>query len=110
MAHLTISGGKGGVLLNAVTSAQTGAAIETNIGPKVCKATLTGTGVVSATVNIYGNTLNTNSGGILCATLNPSGTTTAVDGVAMDAPWPFMYADLAFINGTNATISVAIGV
>lgn len=97
-------------LQQAVTSPATGSAIPGTRERKTVRAKVTGTGAVSATVNIYGSTENAASAGVLLATLSPSGTTTGVDGVAFDAPWPYMYSDTTAVSGTGATVEVTLGV
>lgn len=93
-------------LLDSKTTVQTGALNTFWSAPKVVYAKVTGSGSVSATVNIYGNVEASTSTGVLVGTLSPSGTTTAVDSISVDAPWPYLYADLTAITGT---ITVSVG-
>jgi len=80
-----------------------------SVGPKVVRAKLTGTGAVSATINIYGSTEESTSNGVLLGTLSPSGTDSAVDSFNMDAPWPYIWADQTAISGTGAATTVDVG-
>jgi hypothetical protein len=96
-------------LLSAITTVSTGSAVVIPAGPKVIRAKLTGTGTISATINIYGSTENSTSNGVLLGTLSPSGTTSAVDSITMDAPWPYIWADQTAISGTGAATTVDVG-
>jgi hypothetical protein len=79
-------------------------------GTKVVKATVAGTGNVSAVVEIYGNTVNENTSGILLATITlPLGASPVRDGFAFDANWPFLYARVTSLTGTAAAVSVEFG-
>ena len=71
----------------------------------VCQSTITGTGALTATVEIYGNTTRQNTGGVLIDTHTLSGTTTATAGKMLDGPWPYMYAKVTAITGTGAAIT-----
>lgn len=97
-------------LLQAVLVTGPGAVRAGSRGRKTVRAKVSGTGAVSATVQIYGSTENSTANGVLLATLSPSGTTSASDGVAFDAPWPYMWANCTAITGTGATLDVAMGV
>jgi hypothetical protein len=70
-------------------------------------ARVTGDGAVSATVvvqvsNYDGNWLN-------LGTLTLSGTDTASAGLALDAHWAYIRADLTAISGTGASVDVIMG-
>lgn len=70
-------------------------------------ARVTGTGAVSATVvvqvsNFDGNWLD-------LGTLTLSGTTTASQGLALDAHWAYIRATLTAISGTGASVDVIMG-
>lgn len=97
-------------LLNAVTTTQTGSAVAANRGNRSVQATVSGTGAVSATVSIYGNTTNSNSGGVLVGTISLSGTTSNSDGFISDSSWPYLYADLTAISGTSAAVTVKVAI
>ena len=79
-------------------------------GAKVVEATVTGTGAVTATVEIYGNTRNNNTDGILLATITLSGTAPQRDGFAFDAGWPFVYARVTALTGTGAAVTADMAV
>lgn len=70
-------------------------------------ARVTGTGAVSATVvvqvsNYDGNWLD-------LGTLTLSGTTSASAGLALDAHWAYIRANLTAISGTGASVDVIMG-
>ena len=75
---------------------------------RVYKATVTGTGAVAATIVIYGNDVESNSGGVALGTITLSGTTSASDGFASNAPWAYVYADLTAISGTGAKVNAGM--
>lgn len=107
--HVTSAAGGVTSLLSNAADVQTGAPKNIPAAPKVIRAKLTGTGAVSATINIYGSTEETTSNGVLLGTLTPSGTTSAVDYFNMDAPWPYIWADQTDISGTGAATTVDVG-
>ena len=90
-------------LLSQQATATTGNVFRAPTFGKVVEATVRHdtTGSVSATVEIYGNTREDNTDGILLATITLSGTNSARDGFAFDAPWPFVYAKLTAISATS---------
>lgn len=70
-------------------------------------ATVTGTGAVSATVNIEVS-LNGTSW-LTVGTITLSGTTSATDGFAHDAPWAYYRANCTALSGTSASLTVLMG-
>ena len=70
---------------------------------------MTGTGVISATVTVYGNINAATTGGVPILTLSPTGTTTAVTGGQIAAPWPYIYVVITAITGTGATLTCLFG-
>jgi hypothetical protein len=97
-------------LLDAATTTQIGPATAAGRGPRSIQATVSGDGAVSATVAIYGSNTDANSGGVLLGTITLSGAGADTDGFASDAPWPYLYADLTAIDGTDAAATVTAGV
>lgn len=75
---------------------------------RVVRAEVSGTGAVTATVEIYGSTTNSTDGAVLLGTITLSGTTLAADGFAFDAPWPFIFSKVTAISGTGATVLVQL--
>lgn len=69
---------------------------------------ITGTGAVSATIELYGNKSPAVTGGVLLATITLSGTTFQSDASAFTAPYPYLYAKVTAISGTGATVNVFI--
>lgn len=92
-------------LASGVTSNTTSTAVAGVPGNKTFWAEVTGTGAVTATVAIYGNRTNTNSNGVLLATITLSGTTTATDAAAVStAAYPYYYVTTTNVTGTGATV------
>ena len=97
-------------LASAVTTVSTQAQVNVAINEKTIECYLTGTGTISATVLVYGAHTNRNTDGTLLGTLSPSGTTTAVDSIEVNTPWPYMWSDTTAISGTSASHNTTIGV
>jgi hypothetical protein len=94
-------------LLLTRTATATGLTFEAPGPGATVHARVTGTGAVSATVvvqvsNYDGNWLN-------LGTLTLSGTDTASAGLALDAHWAYIRADLTAISGTGASVDVIMG-
>lgn len=95
-------------LLDAATTIQKSQAVAIPAGNRTVRASIAGTGAVSATIDWYGDHTESNSGGVYFGTSNLSGTTTAVTGGTPDEEWPFVYADLTEISGAGAAVSVSV--
>ena len=96
------------VLLNAATT--TGAGSSGGPAPsgrKSFHAVLTGTGAVSAVMEVQGSNDNSNWG--VLAVLSPSGTTTAAAQVELEASWLYYRGNVVSISGTGAAITVTVG-
>ena len=107
-AYRTAVGGEGTQMISANSAPTTGSPLAVAAARKVVKATVTGTGAVSASIDIYGNVHATAANGIKLGTLSPAGTNTGVDGIAFDAPWPFLYAVVTAISGTGAVAQAEV--
>lgn len=70
-------------------------------------ARVSGTGAVSATVIVQVS--NFDNVWLTLGTLTLSGTTTASAGLALDAHWAYIRADLTAIAGTGASVDVIMG-
>lgn len=73
------------------------------------QATITGTGAVSATVQI--EVSNDNIGWLVdsVSTLTLSGTNLASSGFVSSGPWQFARANITAISGTNAKVTCTVG-
>ena len=97
------------LLLDAVTSPTVSGAK----APRAAKRTFQATGATSAgagaaTVNVQAS--NDGVNWILIATISlVLSTTSATDGLASDAPWRYVRADLSALSGTDATVTVTMG-
>jgi len=74
------------------------------------QAIVTGTGAVTATVNIEVSNDGTNWVATPMGTITLSGTTSASDGFTSAAPWKWVRANVTAISGTGATVVVKMGV
>jgi len=74
------------------------------------QATVVGTGAVTATVTIEASNDGLYPLSTLLGTITLSGTTFSSDGFTTNAPWKFIRANVTSISGTNATVSVIMGV
>lgn len=92
-------------MLTNATSIQVGASagISTNTR-KSFHAVVTGTGAVTASVNIEVSNDNTNW--MVMGTIILSGTTVDSDGFGAEAPWGYYRGNITAISGTNATLNL----
>ena len=74
------------------------------------QATVSGTGAVTATVDIEVSNDGTNWCDTAAGTITLSGTTSATDGFTTTSPWKYVRANVTAISGTGATVSVKMGV
>ena len=79
------------------------------------QAIVTGTGAVTATVQILATNDETTYQGltsnwVLLGTITLTGTTSASDGFASQAPWCWVAANVTAISGTGAAVKVLMGV
>lgn len=71
------------------------------------QATVTGTGAVSATVAIQVS--NDGTAWLTLGTLTLSGTTSATNGLALNAHWVYIRGVISAISGTSATVNAIMG-
>ena len=94
------------LLLNRTTTGASASAESPGAGATV-HATVTGTGALTATVVIQvGNIADS---WLDLGTLSLSGTTTATQGLALDAHWVYIRANITTLTGTGATVNVVMG-
>ncbi len=74
------------------------------------QATVTGTGAVTATVEIEVSNDGTNWCDTAAGTISLSGTTTHTDGFTTTSPWKYVRANVTAISGTGASVDVVMGV
>lgn len=96
-------------LLDAATTTKVSDMAALSEGKSTIQATITGTGAVSASVNIE---FSNDGVGWVAAGPSPvislSGTTTDSDGFAVDADWVYIRATLTAISGTGAAVTVTV--
>lgn len=73
------------------------------------QATVSGTGAVGATINIYGSNDGVNFCSTAIGTITLSGTTSATDGFTTMVPWKFVRVTLSGLTGTGAACFVLQG-
>ena len=93
-------------LLTGVTVQGAGAQAYNQPSQKTFNALLTGTGAVSASINI--EACNVDNGWVTIGTIPLSGTGSAADGFYHDGPWAQIRANVTAISGTNAAVSVSM--
>ena len=71
---------------------------------KTVAATLTGTGTLSATIEVEASMDGINAIGTLLGTITLSNSD-PTDGFAFDASWPFILMNVTAISGTSATLN-----
>lgn len=74
------------------------------------QAVVTGTGAVTATVNIYGSNDGVNFCATALGTITLTGTSPQSDGFTTQSPWKYVRAVLSNLTGTNASCYVLQGV
>lgn len=97
-------------LMSAVTTVSTGTAIGVPGVYRVVRAKVTGSGAVSASVDIYGTAGgdNTTTLGTLIGTIALTGTTSDADSLVVNAQYPEMFANVTAISGTSAAVTVTV--
>jgi hypothetical protein len=77
-------------------------------GPVLFHSKITGTGALTATINIYGSIDGTTATGELVQTHTMSGTTSDIVADSVSGLWPYFYADLTAISGTGAAVTTTM--
>jgi predicted choloylglycine hydrolase len=93
-----------------VTSNTTGDAIYKDSAWSTYQAVVSGTGAITATVNIFGSNDGVNFTTTAIGTITLTGTTVANDGFATVAPWKYVRAVLSNLTGTGAACYVLQGI
>lgn len=94
-------------LMTSRTATATGSTIEAPGPGATVQAVVTGTGALTATVVVQVS--NDGAAWLTISTLSLSGTTSATQGMALDAHWVYIRADLTVLTGTGATVNVWMG-
>ena len=89
-----------------ITTNQTSSVFGSSGIPSVVQAIVTGTGTVTATLNVYGTILNSTSGGVLLGTITLNNSGQDQGGLAITACWPNLYIVVSNLTGTGATLNV----
>lgn len=96
--------------LNGVTTTQTSSNVRIFPDYFTVQAWITGSGAVSATVNIYGSNDSSQNFGALVATISLAGTGSDQVGGHIMQKWRYVWAQITTISGTNAGVWVTFGV
>ncbi len=94
-------------LIRDAASTTTGGALSNSGGARTFQAVITGSGAVSATVEV--EVSNNGIHFLSLGTIEMTGTDAATDGFAADAPWLFLRARVTAISGTGASVDVIAG-
>ena len=70
---------------------------------------VTGSGDLTATVNIYGSN-DLGDWSVPLGTFNISGPDYVTEGFVSNAPWQYVFAEVTDLTGTDAAVSVYMGV
>lgn len=96
---------------SGVTSTGAGSFVYKDSPDTSFQATVTGTGAVTATVDIEYSNNGVDVVDTVGGTITLSGTTSHSDGfVSQNAPWKYVRANVTAISGTGATVQVYMGV
>ncbi|MDN7179097.1 hypothetical protein M0D69_13950 [Caballeronia sp. SEWSISQ10-4 2] len=74
---------------------------------RAVQGSVTGSGLVTATIAIEGS--NDGANALLLGTIMLNGATPQSDGLLIDAPWAYVRARVVSVSGTNATVSSQLG-
>lgn len=96
------------ILLDAVLVTGAGRTVRAHRPARAFQATVVGTGAVSATVKVQVS--NDGSSWLDQATITLSGTTSASDGYAGEAPWKCVRGNVTAISGTGAAVTLDMAV
>jgi hypothetical protein len=95
------------ILLNQGTTGDSGSYTGA-YGIKHFQGTVTGTGAVTATIDVEVSTDDTNW--VVMGSIVLSGTDSATDAFASDTNWPYVRGNLTAISGTGAEATLTMGV
>lgn len=95
-------------IMKDVTTTGPSLSVFVNLPERTFQAVVSGTGAVSATVDI--EVSNDNINFMVMGTISLSGTDTNTDGFAANAKWNYVRANLTAISGTGASVTVVLGV
>ena len=110
-ANVWLKSGKTMDVMKNKTSTGAGGWVYKDSPHATLQATVTGTGSVSATVDIEVSNDGVNAVDTVAGTITLSGTTSHSDGfTTQHAPWKYIRANVTAISGTGATVNVVMGV
>ena len=98
------------LLPGGTTCNVTGSFVARNASQSTFQATVAGTGAVGCTVTLQGSNDGVTPVGTSLGVITLSGTTSASDGFAINAPWPYVRAVVSGSSGTIASITTSMAV
>ena len=107
--HVTSATNEVSTPASAVTTVSDAAAVQLPSGVKSWQAIVTGTGAVTATVQIQFSNDGTNWMSHADYTLTLSGTTSDVDAFTEEDAYAYHRASVTAISGTGAAVTVTVG-
>ncbi len=96
---------RGTQILEDVIAPGLGPVLQSNFAKRSVHLRLTGTGAVTAEVNITGSNFPGGAYPVLLATITMSGSDDVVDAVVLHSPWAYVQAEVVGITGTSAVIN-----
>ena len=110
MGNVNLKSGYVHNLMTAKTTTGAGDWKYKDIPYSAFQATVTGTGAVTATVEIEVSNDGVNVVDTVMGTITLSGTTSHSDGFTSEAPWKYVRANVTAISGTGASVDVIMSV
>lgn len=110
MANVNVKSGYVHNLMTGKTSTGAGSWMFKDSPYSAFQATVTGTGAVTATVEIEVSNDGVNAVDTVMGTITLSGTTSHSDGFTSEAPWKYVRANVTAISGTSASVDVLMSV
>lgn len=107
--NVWVKSGKTIELLSDATTGVTGPARYKDSPYSSFQATITGTGAVTATIDIEVSNDGTYWCDTVMGTITLAGTNEHTDGFTSVAPWKYVRAILVTITGTDASVTVSMG-
>ncbi len=111
MGNVNLKSGYVNTLLSGATGTGAGGWKFKDSPHAAIQATVTGSGAVTATVDIEVSNDGVNAVDTVAGTITLSGTTSHSDGfITQNSPWKYVRANVTAISGTNATVEVLMSV
>lgn len=96
------------LLPGGTTGNVTGSFVQRTASQSTFQATVVGSGAIGCTVTLQGSNDGVTPVGTSLGVITLSGTASASDGFAIDAPWPYVRAVVSGSSGTIASITTSM--